>query len=143
RNGGNPGMALLQNNGKSAWQTFQPSQAPIGLIQLGQSDDTGKELLQMTRSLPGYALQFSVLQQDPDHTSFPQPKAAGQVEPLDYIQTARITLTGTFEEYWKSRGSNLRHNLARRRRRMLEQGYKPELIAIRDPQQVASAIREY
>jgi CelD/BcsL family acetyltransferase involved in cellulose biosynthesis len=143
RNDGNPGMALLQNNGKGAWQTFQPSQAPIGLIQAGQTDPTGNELLEMTRSLPGYALQLSVLQQDPDYTSFPQPKVAAEVEPLDYIQTARITLSGTFAEYWKSRGTNLRHNLARRRRRMTEQGYKLELVAIRDPHRVAEAIREY
>ena len=143
RNGGNPGMALLQNSGKGVWQTFQPAQAPIGLIQLGQADRTGDDLLDMTRALPGYALQLDVLQQDPDHTSFPRPTSAMPVEPLDYIETARITLNGTFEEYWKSRGSNLRHNLARRRRRMAEQGYKLELIAVRDPHQVAEAIREF
>ena len=143
RNGSNRGMALLQNNGKGAWQTFQPSQAPIGLIQLSETDNHGDELLQITRCLPGYALQLSVLQQDPDHTSFPQPNATPHVEPLDYIQTARITLSGTFDEYWKARGTNLRHNLARRRRRMAEKGYALELIAVRDPGQVAGAIREY
>jgi len=144
RNGdGDPGMALLQRKSTGVWQTFQPSQAPLGLIQLGRADDTGAEMREITRGLPGYALQLSVLQQDPDYTSFPQPKTPEYVEPLDYIQTARITLNSTFEEYWKARGTNLRHNLARRRRRMTEQGYKLELSAVRDPGQVADAIREY
>lgn len=141
--GGNRGMALLQRKGVGVWQTFQPSQAPLGLIQLGEADDSGDDLLQMTRELPGYALQMSVLQQDPDHTSFPQPRSGGLIEPLEYIQTARITLNGTFEEYWKARGTNLRHNLARRRRRMAEKGYALELRAVREPGQVAEAIREY
>jgi CelD/BcsL family acetyltransferase involved in cellulose biosynthesis len=141
--GGNQGMALLQRKSMGVWQTFQPSQAPLGLIQLGHADDSGEELLQITRELPGYALQMSVLQQDPDHTSFPQPKDTGLVEPLEYIQTARITLNGTFDEYWKARGTNLRHNLARRRRRMAEKGYAIELVALREPGHVAEAIREY
>ena len=144
RNGNsNPGMALLQRKSTGVWETFQPSQAPLGLIQLSRADATGAEMREITRGLPGYALQLSVLQQDPDYTSFPRPKTPEYVEPLDYIQTARITLNGTFEEYWKARGTNLRHNLARRRRRMTEQGYKLELKAIRDPGQVADAIREY
>jgi CelD/BcsL family acetyltransferase involved in cellulose biosynthesis len=144
QNGGNnPGMALLHRKKMGIWETFQPSQAPIGLILLAGPDKTGKELLQITRQLPGYALQLSVLQQDPDHTSFPLLEGANHVESLEYIRTARITLPPTFEEYWKARGTNLRHNMARRRRRLAEQGYSLELHGLRQPGQVAEGIREY
>jgi CelD/BcsL family acetyltransferase involved in cellulose biosynthesis len=144
QNGGsNPGMALLQRKTIGVWETFQPSQAPIGLILLADADKAGQELLQITRQLPGYALQLSVLQQDPDHTSFPSPENPNHVELLEYIRTARITLPPTFEEYWKSRGTNLRHNLSRRRRRLAEKGYSLELHTLRQPGQVAEAIREF
>ena len=141
--GKDPGMALVVRKSPGIWETFQPSQAPLGLILLGNADTTGEDLLEVTRRLPRYALQFSVLQQDPDYTSFPLKERTAHVEPMEYIRTARITLNSTFEEYWKSRGSNLRHNLARRRRRLAEKGFSLELRALRLSDDVAVAIREY
>ena len=144
QNGGShPGMVLVSQKRMGVGETIQLSQAPIGLILLGGADKAGEELLRITRQLPGFALQFSVLQQDPDHTSFPLPESPSHVESLEYIRTARITLPAKFEEYWKSRGTNLRHNLARRRRRLAEKGYSLELHALRQPEQVAEAIREF
>jgi hypothetical protein len=142
-NGEMPGMALLERKGLGQWDTFQPSQAPIGLIELGHLDPSGEGLVQMIRVLPGYALQLSVLQQDPDCTCFPLPDSGRQIQRLDYIRTARITLAGTFDDYWKQRGTNLRHNLARRRRRLNEKGLAMELIAHEKPDGVSEAIREY
>jgi hypothetical protein len=138
-----PGAALLVSRGKGRWETFQPSQAPIGLFLLGTPDFNGEVLHRLTRKLPGYALELSVLQQDPDYSSLPLGESRPGLERLDYIQTARITMTGTFEEYWKHCGSNLRHNLARRRRRMAEKQLTGELVARRAPGEVADAIREY
>jgi len=137
------GMALLIPKGTGRWETFQPSQAPIGLIVFPGIDEKGEKLQQLTRKLPGAALQLSVMQQDPDYSSFPLETKEGEFEKLDYIQTARITLQGTFEEYWKARGNNLRHNLARRRRRLTEKGYSMELLEIRSASDVAAAISEY
>lgn len=139
----NPAMALLKKKGAGVWETFQPSQAPIGLILSSTADATGQALLDITRGLPGYALQLSVLQQDPEHTSFPEQTASPHIEAMEYIRTARITVKGTFEEYWKSRGSNLRHNLARRRRRLAEKGYTAELQTLRTPAQAAEGIAEF
>ena len=138
-----PGAVLLISRGKGRWETFQPSQAPLGLFLLGNPDANGAALQQLTRKLPGYALELSVLQQDPDYSAVPLAESRPGLERLDYIQTARITMTGDFEQYWKQRGSNLRHNLARRRRRMAEKNLTGELIARRAPGEVADAIREY
>ena len=140
---GDSGIALLVRRGTGQWETFQPSQAPLGLILLGSRDESGDGLLKLTKCLPGYALQLSVLQQDPDYSSFPEQSNGGRLRNLSYIQTARITLSTTFEDYWKARGTNLRHNLSRRRRRMTEKGYTMELAEIRAPGEVRSAIREY
>jgi hypothetical protein len=139
----NPGAALLVSRGEGQWETFQPSQAPIGLFVLSTPDVDGETLRGLTRKLPSYALELSVLQQDPDYSCVPLAESRPGLERLEYIQTARITMTGTFEEYWKQRGNNLRHNLARRRRRMVERQLKGELVARRAPGEVADAIREY
>lgn len=137
------GVGLFVALGKGRWQTFQPSQAPVGLLLLRNPDTTGEALQSVTRQLPGYALELGVLQQDPDYSAVRIPESRPGLERLEYIQTARITMTGTFEEYWKQRGSNLRHNLARRRRRMAEKNLVGQLIARRSPGEIADAIREY
>jgi hypothetical protein len=137
------GMALLVRKGPGLWETFQPGQAPLGMFLLEHPDSTGQVLSEMTRKLPGLALQLSVLQQDPDYTSTPLDQSRRGFERLEYIPTARITLSGTFEEYWQKRGTNLRHNVKRRRKRATERGLDPQLIARRAPEEVAEAIREY
>jgi CelD/BcsL family acetyltransferase involved in cellulose biosynthesis len=142
-NSSDPGAALFVARGKGRWETFQPSQAPIGMFLLGAADSAGDTLQRLTRKLPGYALELSVLQQDPDYSSVHIEQNRPGLERVDYIQTARITMSGTFEEYWKERGSNLRHNLARRRRRMAEKNKIGVLIARRAPSEVEDAIREY
>ena len=136
-------LALLIQKSVGLWETFQPSQAPLGLIVTSNTDEHGDELLEATKQLPGYALQLSVMQQDPDCTSFPAISGCPQIQYVDYIQTARLPLEGTFDNYWSSRGSNLRHNLARRGRRMKEKGVSAELVALYKPGEVAEAICEY
>lgn len=136
------GVGLFVKKVAGMWETFQPSQAPLGLILLETEDRAGERLRSIVEQLPGYALQLGVLQQDPDYSCFP---ADGKClyETMDYIRTARLLIAGTFEDYWKGRGNNLRHNLARRRRRMSEQGIAAELLIYRDPVTVAECIREY
>jgi hypothetical protein len=137
------GMVLLTSCGLARWQSFQPSQAPIGMFLLAQPDTSGEKLRGMMKRLPGFAVHMSVLQQDPDYASLSLSENRPDLERVDYIETARITIAGTFEDYWKQRGSNLRHNLARRRRRMTEKGFAAELVVRRSPAEVKDAIREY
>ncbi len=139
----NPGMVLVDQNKWGFWQTFQPSQEPLGLILLGNRDDPGGQVFGLFQSLPRYALGFSVTQQDPDCTAFRNVDQYRRVEVVEYIKTVRLTVRGTFEEYWKKRGRNLLHNLSRQRRRLAEQRVSLELVANRDPGRVAECIREY
>ena len=69
--------------------------------------------------------------------------ACDWVETLDYIQTARIPLDGTFEEYWAAREGRLRKNNDRLRRRMAEKGLRLDFTVIRDPAGVGEAIGEF
>ena len=141
-NGSDSGMALVEPVRQGFWQTFQPSQAPLGLILLDSQDDIVAQIHGLIRSLPGYALGLALMQQDSDFTLFGDMNN-GDLERLDYITTSRLTLSGTFEEYWKTRSHNLVHNLARQRRRLADQHARLELITDRSAERVAEGIRLY
>ena len=136
------GLVLLESVRQGFWQTFQPSQAPLGLILLHSRENIAGQIHGLIRRLPGYALGLAVLQQDPDLTYFGDVDR-GEFERLDYITTSRLRLKGTFEEYWKTRSHNLVHNLSRQRRRFAEQKVRLELFANRRPESVEDEIREY
>jgi hypothetical protein len=137
------GAALVVRKGPGLWETFQPSQAPIGLFVLAQPHSGVQQINALARALPGFAMQFSVLQQDPDYASIQLDQDSAALERLDYINTARITLTGGFEDYWKQRAGKFKYNLSRRRRRLQELGLHSELVVRRKPEEVEAAIHEY
>lgn len=103
----------------------------------------GENLRSLMQSLPGYAVQLGVLQQDPNCSGFSTADTCNWVEKLDYMQTARIPLEGTFEEYWATREDRLRKNNDRLRRRMVEKGLPPEFKIIRDAAGVENGVREF
>ena len=139
----NRGMALVKKTGTGVWETFQPSQAPLGFVLLDKSQEPREALLRLLSSLPGLPLQIGVLQQDPDYSAFGTLAEDPQVERLEYIRTPNLPLTGTYEEYWASRSGNLRHNISRQLKRLAEKGRQLELIVRKAPGEMADAIREY
>ncbi len=137
------GVCLLVKSSIGSWQTFQPAQAPLGMLLLKGRADAQESLLRILLSLPGITLQLGVLQQDPDFPVFDSPRESPQIEILDYIQTPKLPLVGNFEQYWKSRSQNLRHNLARQRKRLAEKCSRLELVSHRTTDSVAGALGEY
>jgi CelD/BcsL family acetyltransferase involved in cellulose biosynthesis len=135
-------MILVHPIAPGAWATFQPSQAPMGMVLFG-GDERGERLRSLLKSLPGYALQLSILHQDPDYSAWPHSVASADVEVLDYIDTPRLAINSTFDEYWKTRSTDLRNNLARRRRRLAESGRRPEWVVLRRQDEVSAGIAEY
>jgi len=73
----------------------------------------------------------------------PRPPDAGNAATLDYIDTARITLAGSFDEYWEARGKNLRANLKKQRARLAREGVAARLEIVRAPEDVAAAVADY
>jgi hypothetical protein len=143
KDGPNSGMALLTKTGTGQWSTFQPSQAPLGMIVFGGDDQNCEGLLGLLATLPGYSLILSVLQQDPLHTSFGATSTNPNIEIVQYIETPQLKLVASFEEYWESRSRNLKHNLDRQSRRSVEQGSTLELVTLRQHSQIEAGIREY
>jgi len=135
-------MAVLQPQGFGRWQTFQPSQGPLGAWVSDAAHPPSEDLLRaLVRKLPGITLACGVSQIDPD--LFARPAATERLDTLDYIQTSRITIEGSFDDYWAKRPQNMRANIRRRRRRLDEAGTAPRLERITDPAAMAQAVVEY
>jgi hypothetical protein len=137
------GAVIVEKTGPGFWQTFQPSQGPLGLILLADRNHVDLQISRLMRCLPGYCLGFSVTQQDPDHSLFDRSEWSMPVEVIKYIDTSRIVLEGEFEEYWRQRGRYFVDDLRRQTKRLTEQGICMEFVAQRDPQRIAKGIAEF
>ena len=134
-------MALVAPRARLAWATFQPPQAPLGLWLQEAQLDTGALLAALMPRLPGVALVFGLTQCDPDLMA--RLPDVGRVRTLDYIDSAKITLAGSFETYWEGRGKNLRNNLKKQRARLERDGVSVRLQVSREAHEVAAAVAQY
>ena len=134
-------MTLLRRTAPGCWQTFQPSQMPVGPW-LQRPGLPGAELLQgLFTALPGFPLLIGVTQLDPDILARPAPTSS--LATLDYIQTARITVAGTFDSYWEARGKNLRQNMRKQRARLEKEGVRPHLDVLTATDDIERAVTAY
>jgi hypothetical protein len=137
------GLALIQRAGPGLWSTFQPSQSPLGLFLSNRRDEDCGLLFSLMEALPRYAVLLSVLQQDPLYSPFAPASRKSNVEVIAYMDTPRLRLEGSFDQYWSQRSKNLRHNLDRQTRRAKEQGIMLELTAETRPHMMAGAVHTY
>jgi hypothetical protein len=129
--GGRPGI----------WTTFQPAQAPVGLWLQRDGGPATRWLPGLLQALPGLVLMLGVTELDPMLTA--RPPATAGVRSADYIDTARITIAGSFDDYWNARGKNLRSNLKKQRNRLRQDGIATRLEICRAPAQMAAAVADY
>jgi CelD/BcsL family acetyltransferase involved in cellulose biosynthesis len=134
-------MAILRRRSQVGWETFQPSQAPLGAWLQIPELDTEKLARSLIKALPGFGLSLGITQLDPELVTRPKDSAALQT--LDYIQTARISIRGSFEEYWAQRGKNLRHNLKRQRNQLAKQAVECHVDVVTSPSEVGAAVADY
>jgi CelD/BcsL family acetyltransferase involved in cellulose biosynthesis len=123
------------------WQTFQPSQAPLGLGVWEDGLDWPACLSALLRKLPGISVLLGLTQQDPFVA--PRPSDQTSLRTLDYMQTARIVMEGSFDDYWASRGKNLKQNLKKQRLKLARDGVATRLEIITAVDQVKSAVADY
>lgn len=135
-------MFVLASQGKLRWTTFQPSQVPLGawvaeagldLVALGES---------LARHAVGLCLTLSITQIDSRYTPRPAESSPAAVA-SDYIETGWVDIEGSFDDYWNSRGKNLRQNLRKQRNKLASQGTTTAMRVIRESQEMAAAIARY
>lgn len=133
-------MLILNRRGAGSWETFQPAQAPLGACVHAVANWPGC-LQSLLPRLPGLALVLGVTQQDP--TLQERPPDGPALTTLDYVPTAKITLSGSFETYWSARGKNLRQNMKKQRARLEKEGVITRLEISTAPQEMALAVADY
>jgi CelD/BcsL family acetyltransferase involved in cellulose biosynthesis len=138
---GHCAMAIMRRRRPGMWETFQPSQLPLGAFLLRKGTALDGVLEGLLHALPGLAVAVALTQQDPAFV--PRPAESPLVETLDYIETAALEIAADFDEYWSRRGKNLRHNVKRQRAKLQEQGVPTRLDEVDSPDAVAAAIADY
>jgi CelD/BcsL family acetyltransferase involved in cellulose biosynthesis len=134
-------MFVLSPVGVMRWQTFQPSQVPLGVWVAKshfQLQDIAGSLL---RGPLGYCIVLSITQVDPQSASCVEDTPDRQRQA--YIDTAWVDIQGSFEEYWSARGKNLRQNMRKQRNKLLADGVKLTMQVLRGHDDMAPAIVEY
>lgn len=134
-------MAILSPGGRGSWHTLQPSQAPVGFWLQRPELEMEELLTSLHRKLPGFPLVLGVTQQDPQLVA--RPADRNTISTFDYIDTAKIVLNGSFEDYWSKRGKNLRQNLKKQRNKLEKDGVETAMHIMTSPDDVAKAIADY
>ena len=134
-------MAILVKAGPGLWHTFQAHQSPLGTWIHHPSMDFKPLLEDLCKTLKGTVLQLGITQQDP--MLYARPGHNAKLNTLDYIDTAKITVTDKFEDYWSRRGKNLRQNMNRQRNRLERENVDARLVEITDPSAIPAAIAAY
>jgi CelD/BcsL family acetyltransferase involved in cellulose biosynthesis len=135
-------MLLLRDVGKLRWQTFQPSQLPLGVwvaaAGLSVQEIASSLLHQGPMKL---SLSVSITQVDPLFA--PQSEDSADNRHDDYIDTAWVDIEGTFDDYWAARGKNLRQNMRKQRNKLEAEAVGVQMRVFRDAADMAGAIARY
>ncbi|MEO8118243.1 MAG: GNAT family N-acetyltransferase [Rhodoferax sp.] len=135
-------MLLLVNAGKFRWQTFQPSQLPLGAWVADAGlliEDIASSLLR-DGSLK-LCLSLSITQIDPLFTPRGEDTASNRHD--DYIDTAWVDIVGSFDDYWAARGKNLRQNMRKQRNKLQAESVAVEMREWREAADMPGAIARY
>jgi CelD/BcsL family acetyltransferase involved in cellulose biosynthesis len=139
--GGWTAALLIQPQGKGRWNSFQPSQLPLGPVLLPKDEDIEASLQALLRALPGMALAVGLTQLD--SLAHPGPFGGPRLRSQHYIDTAWVDVENGFEAYWEGRGKNLRQNTRKQLKKVEATGSTPRLELIDTPEPVARAIEQY
>ena len=133
--------AIMQRGRKAIWQTFQPSQLPLGAWITDGHVDLLAATSSLLRQLPGMTLALGASQVDPRLQQRPDDSATLRTQ--DYIATAWVDVDGSFEGYWEARGKNLKQNTRKQHNKLQTEGIETRIECITAPERVAEAIADY
>ncbi len=134
-------MFLLAPQGRFRWQTFQPSQLPLGAWVAAAHVRLPEIARSLLRGPLGLCLVLSITQIDPNIAR--RSDDTSDNESSDYIDTAWVEIEGTFDEYWSARGKNLRQNMRKQRAKLQADGVNLTMQVLRHHADMAPAIARY
>lgn len=134
-------IAIVDRVGFGKWETYQPSQLPIGAI-VAEKDLRYADILpSLLKTLPGLNLLLAATQQDP--YLHDRPEESPTVRTVDYIETGWVEVEGAFDAYWSSRSKSFRQNTRTQRSKLTAQNLEATLEVLTKPEDVRSAIADY
>ena len=123
---------------------FQPSQAPIALWvqhRAGNAFVDDDALHALAARLGTTTMMLGISHVDPELIA--RPPTSASLITTDSYQTSRVTIAGSFEEYWAARGKNLRSNMKKQRNKLDAEGIALRFDCIVEAARVADAIADY
>jgi CelD/BcsL family acetyltransferase involved in cellulose biosynthesis len=133
--------AIVQPRGNGMWQTFQPSQLPLGAWISDSCADVAAGFNELMRKLPGLTLGLGITQID--SRMHARPDDGSTVRTQDYTQTAWVNIDTSFETYWEARGKNLKQNTRKQRNKLQAEGTPTRIECVTASENVAQAIEDY
>ncbi len=131
---------LLSRRRRLLPEVFVTPQMPLGAwIQMPTEDFV--ELASGLLRADGVALRLGALQLDSRFV--PVPDACERTTTLEYILTPWMEVSGSFDDYWASRGKNLRTNMRKQREKLAEQGVATRMELLCDPLDMPRAVADY
>jgi CelD/BcsL family acetyltransferase involved in cellulose biosynthesis len=132
---------LLRPVGKARWETFQPSQLPLGPWICARDQPVDATLQSLLRALPGFALGTGLTQLDPK--LHPRPDEGPALRTMDYVSTSWVDVTGDFDSYWEARGKNLRQNTRKQRNKLQVDAVATQLECVTAAADMGAALADY
>lgn len=132
---------IMERGRKCMWQTFQPSQLPLGAWISDGKVDLVSACNELISQLPGCTLGIGASQLDSRIQV--RPDNGPKVRTQDYIQTAWVDVESSFEAYWEARGKNLKQNTRKQRNKLLAEGIEIRMECVTEPADVKKAIEDY
>jgi len=134
-------MMIVRRSGALQWQTFQPSQLPLGAVVTRSGVALAEMAASAIQAMPGLCWVLSLTQVDP--LPHERPAASKTLRVADYIPTAWLEVAGSFDDYWATRGKNLRQNLRKQRKKLADEGRALKMLMLRSPDEMPAAIARY
>lgn len=133
--------AIMNQSRMGVWQTFQPSQLPLGAWISDGKIDLLVACNSLFGKLSGLSLSIGLTQIDSRFQT--RPTDTPKTRPQDYIRTSWVNIEGGFEDYWEGRGKNLRQNTRKQRNKLEADGVEIKMECIEAPEDVQKAIEDY
>jgi CelD/BcsL family acetyltransferase involved in cellulose biosynthesis len=134
-------FGLFVKRTAGSWRTFQAGYCPFGAWVIDPALPVEPVLSALVRALPGAAMLVSVTFQDPDIV--PRASDEGCIRTVDTIRIARITVSGGFDDYWRTRTRNFRQNFRKSLNRLERESVAVRFKSLTAPEHMAAALDDY
>lgn len=133
-------IGIFQKAGFGRYQTFQPSQAPLGLWLVRHNRLSEVLVKGLKQALPGAVLLIDFLQQE---TSYLDLSQLTNVNTCAYITTGRLDIPTDYNSYFANLGKNMRQNYHKVINRSAKNKITLETKLVSQPQQMLEVIEHF